>query len=173
MTEYIDLYDMNRIKTGKTKQRGEVLAHDEYFLVVHVCIFNSKGEMLIQKRQPFKKGWSGLWDFTAAGSSISGETSAMAAGRELYEEIGLKWDFQNIRPHFTLNFENGFDDFYLIQAEIDLRTLSLQYEEVEAVKWASQAEIEAMIDTERFIPYYKNIMKLLFDMRHYYGSHSK
>lgn len=53
--ELWDLYDINRNKIGKTIQRGELLSPGEYHLVVHVCLFNSQGEMLIQQRQPFKK----------------------------------------------------------------------------------------------------------------------
>jgi len=57
-----DLYDKHRNKIAKQITRGDEMASDEFHLVVHVCIFNSKGEMLIQQRQPFKKGWSNLWD---------------------------------------------------------------------------------------------------------------
>lgn len=57
-----------------------------YHLVVHVCVFNQKGEMLIQQRQPFKQGWPNLWDVTMGGSALAGETSQQAAMRELKEE---------------------------------------------------------------------------------------
>lgn len=66
--EQWDIYDVNRKKTGKTINRGKSLKADEYHLAVHVCIFNSKGELLIQQRQPFKEDWSGMWDITAAGT---------------------------------------------------------------------------------------------------------
>ncbi|EIT87065.1 NUDIX hydrolase [Fictibacillus macauensis ZFHKF-1] len=67
-----DLYDQYRHKIEKQITRGETLAPDEFRLVVHVCIFNSKGEMLIQQRQPFKQGWSNLWDLTCGGSAVMG-----------------------------------------------------------------------------------------------------
>ena len=50
MKEIIDLYDVNREHTGLTAVRGEKLPEGTYRMVVHVCIFNNKGEMLIQKR---------------------------------------------------------------------------------------------------------------------------
>ena len=49
--EVIDLYTADRIPTGQTILRGDKPPADRYRLVVHVCIFNSKGEMLIQKRK--------------------------------------------------------------------------------------------------------------------------
>ena len=53
--EIWDLYTKDRIKTEETMVRGEKITKGFYRLVVHVCIFNSRGEMLIQQRQPFKK----------------------------------------------------------------------------------------------------------------------
>ncbi|WP_318246316.1 NUDIX hydrolase [Bacillus sp. PS06] len=143
--ELWDVYDINRNKTDRTWVRGKELKSGDFHLVVHVCIFNSNGEMLIQQRQSFKEGWPNLWDLTAGGSALAGDTSQTAAERELYEEIGLKVDFQQVRPHLTINFENGFDDFYLIQEEVQLHMLTLQYEEVQNVKWASKADILTMI----------------------------
>ncbi|MBC8922760.1 NUDIX hydrolase, partial [Escherichia coli] len=52
-----DLLNENRELTGKTHIRGEKLAPGELHLVVHVCIFNEKGQLLIQKRQKDKEGW--------------------------------------------------------------------------------------------------------------------
>lgn len=167
--ELWDVYDINRNKTSKIMVRGQAFEKDNYHLVVHVCIFNSKGEMLIQQRQPFKEGWPNLWDITAGGSAIKGDTSQSAAERELFEEIGLREDFKNIRPHITINFDQGFDDYYLIEREVDINELSLQYEEVQKVKWASREDIFSMMESGEFIPYYQSFIQLLFDNRKQYG----
>ena len=45
--ELWDLYTKDREKTGKTMIRGAKMPADLYHLVVHVCIFNSSGEMLV------------------------------------------------------------------------------------------------------------------------------
>ncbi|MBE4909208.1 NUDIX domain-containing protein [Bacillus luteolus] len=168
--ELWDVYDINRSKTDRTWVRGKGLEPGDFHLVIHVCIFNSSGEMLIQQRQSFKEGWSNLWDLTAGGSAIAGDTSQMAAQRELEEEIGLKVDFQHIRPHLTINFENGFDDIYLIQKDVQLHMLTLQYEEVQNVKWASKEEILTMIKNGEFLPYYESLIHLLFDSRNKRGT---
>ena len=81
--ELWDLYTENREKTGKTMVRGEKQPNGYYRLIVHICIFNDECKMLIQQRQPFKDGWSGMWDLTVGGSVIAGETTQMAAQREL------------------------------------------------------------------------------------------
>lgn len=167
--ELWDIYNIDRTKSNRTMVRGDEFESDSYHLAVHACIFNSNNEMLIQQRQPFKSGWSDMWDITVGGSAVSGETSQTAVERELFEEIGLKINFQNIRPNLTVNFDVGFDDIYLIEKEVDINGLKLQYEEVQRVKWASIDEIYQKIDEGIFIPYYKSIIKLFFDMRNKYG----
>lgn len=168
--EIWDVYDINRNKIKRTWVRGEELQPGDFHLVIHVCIFNSNGDMLIQQRQPFKEGWSDMWDLTVGGSATTGDTSQTAAQRELYEEIGLKLDLQQMRPHLTINFERGFDDYYLIEEDVQLHTLTLQYEEVQSVKWASKEEILTMIKNGEFIPYYESLIQLLFDSRKQCGA---
>lgn len=165
-----DLYDQYRQKIGKQATRGDEFEKGEFHNVIHVCIFNSKGEMLIQQRQPFKQGWSNLWDITCGGSAVAGDTSQQAASRELLEELGIHYNFDNMRPQFTINFERGFDDYYLIELDVDLSELTLQPEEVQAVKWASQEVILEMMESGEFIPYYKSIIGFIFEGRHQYGS---
>ena len=171
--EIWDLYTKDRIKTEETMVRGEKITKGFYRLVVHVCIFNSRGEMLIQQRQPFKSSWSNMWDITVGGSAISGDTSQSAAEGEVYEEIGYKLSLDGIRPALTINFEDGFDDMYLIKKDIEISDLYLQYEEVKAVKWASKEEILKLIDEEIFIPYHKSLIELLFFMKDTKGTHTR
>ena len=81
MAEIIDLYTVDREPTGKTAVRGEVHEKDTYRMVVHVCIFNSKGEMLIQKRADNIERWPSFWDISVGGGASAGDTSRRAAER--------------------------------------------------------------------------------------------
>ena len=83
--ELWDLYTKDREKLEETMQRGAPHPAGKYRLVVHIAIFNSRGQMLIQQRQADKFGWPNMWDISASGSVISGETTSMAAERELFE----------------------------------------------------------------------------------------
>jgi isopentenyldiphosphate isomerase len=153
--------------------RGDPTPEGFYRLVVHVCIFNPEGQMLIQQRQPFKRGWSNLWDITVGGSAVSGDSSRSAAERETFEELGLPIDLSDIRPTLTIYWEHGFDDYYVLTRSVDLNTLHLQYEEVQAVRWASKEEILQMIDSGLFIPYEKSLIELLFFRRDHRSSHTR
>jgi isopentenyldiphosphate isomerase len=162
--ELVDIYDRDRRRTGRTKVRGGDFLPGEYHLVVHVCVFNPAGEMLIQKRHPAKDSWPGLWDVSMGGAAAAGETSAQAAGRELMEELGIQADFRETRPYLTVFFETGYDDFYFLNRNVDTGTLRLQEEEVEQARWASREETVRLLDSGVFIPYHRSFMELLFDM---------
>lgn len=81
--ELWDLYDINRSKTNRTWVRGKELEPGDFHLVIHICVFNSNGEMLIQQRQSFKEGWPNLWDLTAGGSAITGDTSQILCAKRI------------------------------------------------------------------------------------------
>lgn len=54
MGEFWDIYTANRVKTGRVMERGSLFKQGDYHLVVHICLFNDRGEMLIQQRQAEK-----------------------------------------------------------------------------------------------------------------------
>jgi len=178
--ELWDIYDKNRQRTGKVIERNEFLElkgnENEWWIEVNACVFNSKNEMLIQQRQTHKKAFPGIWEFTAGGYAISGESSQEAIRRELFEEIGVSIDFRNNLPSFTVNAKSyftvntksysAFCDYYLVELnDLDITTLKLQEEEVLAVKWATEQEIFEMIDNGEFVPYYKSFVSLCFELR--------
>lgn len=167
--EYWDTYTSERIKTGRTMVRGESFSEGEFHLIIHVCLFNKEGKMLIQQRQSDKVGWPNYWDLTAGGSATQGDTSQTAAQRELFEELGINIDLENIRPNLTVNFEKGFDDIYLVEKEITIDDLILQKEEVQSAKWATLEEIKEMILLGEFIPYHESFIELLFSCRNNYS----
>jgi len=54
-----------------------------------VLVFNSRGEVFLQKRSIKKDRQPGVWDSSASGHVDSGEDYDACAVRELHEEIGL------------------------------------------------------------------------------------
>ena len=171
--ELFDLYTADREKTGMTMVRGEPTPEGYYRLVVHICIFDEQGRMLIQQRQPFKHGWSNMWDISVGGSAVAGDDSRSAAERETREELGLEIDLKDERPTMTIYWEHGFDDYYVLTRNVDLNTLTLQPEEVQTVRWAEKEEILQMIDDRTFIPYEKSLIELLFRRRDNRSSHTR
>lgn len=162
--EYWDLLDADRIPTGEVFCRSDRIQPGQLHTVVHICVFNGSNEMLIQHRSANKDNWPGRWDVSAGGSALSGETSRQAAQRETAEELGITLDFSDQRPFFTVNFDCGFDDYYIVHLpQLQTEDLVLQESELQDVRFASMNEILAMLDDNQFVPCKKNLIRLLFD----------
>lgn len=161
--ELFDLYTHEREKTGLVHRRGEPMPKGYSRLVVHIAVFNSRGELLIQHRHPEKKVYPALWDISAGGCAVAGETSRIAAERELHEELGIRHSFRDTPPVLTVYFEEGFDDYYVLVADPDPATLRLQAEEVTEARFATLDEIMDLHRRGLFIPYREKLLELLFD----------
>ncbi|ATZ21712.1 NUDIX hydrolase [Mesoplasma tabanidae] len=169
--EILDLYDVTGNKTDQTMVRGTKPPKGFYRRKITIGIFNDKEEMLIQKVSQERKYWTGMWTPSVSGSVSTGETSQLTASREAKEELGLNIDFSDIRPAFTINFSEGFDDFYLIKKEVKIEKLVLQKEEVAEVKWATKQQIIDMIKTGEFLPFHFEIIDLMFLLKDEQGSY--
>lgn len=57
--------------------------------VVHLHVFNSKGELYLQKRPDWKDIQPGKWDTAVGGHINLGESVEIALKREVQEELGI------------------------------------------------------------------------------------
>ncbi len=171
--ELVDLYDENRVPLGKTAERYGRKGPGELRIVVHVCLFDRQGRLLIQKRTENKRLWPGMWDVSVGGGVDAGETTRQGAEREVREELGYPLDLTGVRPSVTVNFAGGFDDFFVAVRDLDADALTLQAEEVSAVRLVTLEELLAMVDDGSFIPYPKSFLAFLFDMRESFGFPTK
>ncbi len=163
--ELWDLIDERGNLLNQTHERGQPIPKGAYHLVVHICVFNDKNELLIQKRTWDRAVWPNLWDVSAAGSVLTLETSRQAAERELKEEISLVYSFEDERPYLTVHGQDWISDWYLIESNCNLNQLNLQKEEVAEIKWATLDSILTMKKNGEFIPYHDGFLELLFQMR--------
>ncbi len=91
-------------ETGKITGRGtRKECHGGSFLlhpVVHLHIFNSRGELFLQKRSAKKDIQPGKWDTAVGGHITFGEEADQALMREAKEELGIG-DF---KPEFCFRY---------------------------------------------------------------------
>lgn len=168
--ELWDLYDAQGKRTDMRVERDAPIPAGYYHPVVHVCLFNSRGEMLIQLRNPDKALAPDKWDVSAGGAGIAGEEISEAAARELYEELGIRMDFSGTPPHVTAFFDSGFDSYYLASIDEENFEPHIGTSELRAIRFASETEILEMIDGGLFVPFKKSFISLLFAMRQIRGS---
>lgn len=160
--EKLALFDKNRMLLNKSYSRDCSVPNGHFRAVVHICIFNNEGKMLIQQRAASKRVHANKWDFSVGGCVRAGEYPAQTAERELAEEIGVVHSFKDERPCFSIYFETGFDDYFIIKKDINLSDLSFSDGEVQDACFASEEEILKMIEEEKFINYHKEVILLLF-----------
>ena len=87
--ELWDIYDKNKVRTGRTMERNHFnLADDEYHLTVLGVIMRPDKSFLITKRVK-TKAWAPGWWEVSGGAAQAGEESADAVRREVLEETGL------------------------------------------------------------------------------------
>lgn len=114
-----------------------------------VLLFNSKGEMLLQKRAAGKYHSAGLWTNTCCSHPKPNEPMIIAVQRRLVEEMGIK-----TRPEFAYKFQYRTElDNNLIENELDHVFVGLfnnepviNTKEVERWKFVNVTEIKEDIE---------------------------
>ena len=142
MKEKRDLYDKNGNITGLTYFKGDKIPQGYYPMVVMVCIQNSKGEFLMQKRVPQK---GGDWGVTG-GHPKAGETSEQGIVTEVREELGI--DISNRPLEVFAEGCDGKDCFkmYYLNADLDIAKQTIQEDELTEVRWFSMQELQDMVN---------------------------
>ena len=112
---------------------------------VHVFVFDSRGEIFLQKRSMSKDSSPGLWDSSASGHLDCGEDYDACVMRELREEIGLN---VSACPRQLFKVEacdqTGQEFVWLYQCESD-GPFRLHPEEIERGDWFSREHVTAWV----------------------------
>lgn len=108
---------------------------------VHVLVFNSRGQIFLQKRALRKDRQPGLWDSSTSGHVNSGEEYDAAALRELHEEIGLRPDPPPRRLFKIAACPETDHEFVWVYQCAAEGPFTLDPHEIERGGWFSAAEV--------------------------------
>jgi len=153
--ELWDIYDINRNKLNKVIDRHgkEELKDGEYHLVAEAVILNSKGKILIDKRDKSKHKYPMIWECTT-GSCCQDETSLQGILRELKEELGLEFKdteatfYKTVRDDKSKNFK----DIWIFIKDIEIENLKFTDGEVAEAKWVTIEEFEEIVNNKEIVP---------------------
>lgn len=143
MDEMMDVVNDNDEVVGKASKK-EIYQRNLMHRIVQVLVFNSKGEIFLQKRANTVVYKPGYYTGSACGHVISGETYFQAAKRELEEELGIKAELKE-------EFKFVFDDIELkirkmvVVFSCKCENVEIRPEEVGGGRFFSAEEIKKMI----------------------------
>ena len=163
MIKEVILVDKNDEEIGIEEK---VKAHQEGKLhrAFSIFIFNSKGQLLLQRREKTKYHCGGLWSNTCCSHPRPGETLKDATHRRLKEEMGFDCEIKK-SFHFVyqVEFNNGlieneYDHVFIGKFDGDPNP---NPDEVDAWKWVSIDGLKEDIDKnpEQYTPWLKIIIK--------------
>lgn len=149
MEEFFDVLNEKGNFTGKTESREKCHKEGLWHKAVVVFIINSKNQVLLQRRSPNKRMWPNMWDVTAGGHVLAGEFGFEAIIREAKEELGIelnKNEMTFLGSSISTNYKadiinKHFNEYYIVNKDLDETRLTLQKEEVTEVKWIDKNDI--------------------------------
>jgi isopentenyldiphosphate isomerase len=150
--ETFEIYDARGKKLGlgaRSQVHGNpALVHR----VAHVLVFNSAGQLFLQKRSDRKDVEPGKWDTSVGGHLHPGESYLAAARREMAEELGIRANLTLVHL-FDYAFRSN------IESE-DVRTFAVVYDgpvtpnadEISEGRFWTSADIRKATGTDVFTP---------------------
>lgn len=168
--EMVDVYNPLGEKTGEVISKNEAHSKGIWHSAIHILLVNKeKNKILLQKRCADKKLYPNRWDITVGGHISAGEEALVSAHRELEEELGLdskKYEFKfldRIKEEFINNgiCSKEFVYVYLIEADVNVKEITLQKKEVSEAKWFTKEKFFDLIEKKQIINHYQEfeIMK--------------
>jgi len=128
--------------------------HTSGVLHREVCVYvlNSKKELLMQKRKD-----NGYWDDSASGHFPFDSTYEDAAVRELFEELGIKIQKEELifiaKDFFnaTEKINNRIGQVFLVKKDVKIEELKIDPDEVMEAKYFNENKIKDMLTKENCI----------------------
>lgn len=152
MEELVDIYDVDRNKTGIVKRRNKSeYLPGEYVLASKAVIMNSKGELLLTKRSRTKKIFPSKWEFNG-GATKSGETTLISLERELKEEIGINIDTSKAKLLKTKVGKYLIKDIFVFEMNIHVQDIHFKDKEAQDAKWVTFDEFKRMKSKKQLTP---------------------
>ncbi len=155
--EMFPIVDENSNITGAATRgechSGAKLLHP----VVHLHVFNSKGELYLQKRPEWKDIQPGKWDTAVGGHIDLGECVDDALKREAQEELGIKdFDAEQITSYI---FESEREKELIFAFKTTIDGDIAPSEELDGGRFWTPDDIRENIGKGVFTPNFENEIK--------------
>ena len=141
MPEIWDAYYKDGTLAGFDLFRDEKIPHGVYHLVCQIVVRHKDGSFLVMQRDFNKKICPGMYEISAGGSVLKGETSLEGAIRELAEETGI-CEERLILDYIEISEEERtiYNMFYVI-TDCNKNSIKLQQGETVGFEWVEKNEL--------------------------------
>ena len=126
---------------GVILTRGEPIPAGLFHLVCDVIVKHIDGSFLLMRRDP-RKHFGGMWEATAGGSALKGESPFECAKRELREETGI--EARELTEIGRAKQENTIYVEFLCETNYNKADVRLQEGETVDFKWVEKSELLKM-----------------------------
>ena len=143
MEERVILVDKNDLEIG-TEEKLQAHKQGKLHRSFGILVFNSKNELMLQKRHSSKYHSGGLWTNTCCSHPRPGEKTLEAAHRRLKEEMGFDCELKEAFTFsYNVKFDNGLyeNEFYHIFIGYSEQEPKFNPEEAEDWKWMGLQDI--------------------------------
>lgn len=142
--ELWDAYDENfNLIEGVTLTRGEKINDDVFHLVCDIIVRHADGDYLIMQRDA-RKHYGGMWEATAGGSALVGESPLQCAARELFEETGICAEtLTEVGRVIDTECHSAYVE-YLCITDCDKNSVKLQEGETSDFRWVNRETLLKM-----------------------------
>lgn len=149
--EYWDAYDKEGHKLDETLIRGEVIPQGVYHLVSEVLVRHIDGDILLMQRD-FNKNYGGMFESSAGGSVLKGETALEGLIRELKEETGITSyvDLTHLKQSI---YDDSIFNTYICITDIDKNSITFQEGETVDYKWITTEQYKQYAKSDDALPY--------------------
>lgn len=129
--------------------------------VVHLHVFNSKGELYLQHRPMWKDIQPGKWDTATGGHIDLGENVEQALTREVREELGITDFTPELLGHYVFESKVEKELVYAYKTTYD-GSVNPNAEELDGGLFWSREEIAANMGKDVFTPNFESEYQRFF-----------
>jgi len=164
MKELLSVVDEND-NLIKGEDRKAVHSSTLWHRGIHVFVFNSKGQLLVQLRSPIKDKYPNTYDCSVSAQVNFGESYEQTAIRELKEELGI--NNIDIKPVLHFRMPYGSQDYHVCKLFKCIYNREIKpNEEVSEIKFFDMEELKIIINENprMLTPWFVEMLKWYFKM---------
>ncbi|HZJ89741.1 MAG TPA: NUDIX hydrolase [Bacilli bacterium] len=148
--EIWDAYYADKTLANKTLIRGEKIPHGLFHIIVETLVQHKDGTYLVMQRDYNKSSNPGLYEGSAGGSVLSGESAVKGALREVKEETGITPT--SVAPIYEFIYEKEGAITLGFITIVDCKKECIKYQKGETIahKWLTLAELKMFVDSKEY-----------------------